>query len=689
MSLALSQRRVVRFLEILAVWGVAIVQPILGVLGGASDYFIVFGIGSSGVVWFVLGLVLIVPVVSILVEIVVWRFARVRDLFHFCAIGSCITLALAQLWKVSFGLAGGLYLALTTATGIMLVASYVRWRTVREWVSWLAVVPLIASSLFFFSTASGRYARAQTLAAEKNPSIAAPVVVLIFDEFPLSSLLNGSGDIDANRYPNFSRLKSLSTWYRQYSTTAEVTQFAVPSMLSGVDPKRGLGGIYADHPKTLFSLVASSHTMNVDEAVTDLCPPSFCPAKDGESISSDWIGFMRGLRVVMRQRIDTTARNEMNIFEGFVPQTGADKLGAALADGPIPFSDLPTTGVSNLVAAFETGRFDAWLKTLTDSAKPSFNYLHLILPHQPWVYLPDKTMYGTTEAEYLNTETAWETKVKEQRHLLQVQYVDTMIGRFLDTLENSGILDKALVIVAADHGASFRAGYSRRFATKDLANATDLMRSPLFIKYPNQTSGQVNDDNVENIDVLPILAEKLGFSVPWKMDGLLPKDKSGSRATTKTLYFVYDPYGAPKRKVDRLEIDFETYRNETMSVGFVGSREESRALDHLYGSTPYESLRGRRIDSFAVRPGGLRLTIDDDVKPAKRRVLVRGDVSGAVAAGDWFAVAVNGEIVGLSPVVSRDGKQRMMSLAYPVADSATVEVFRIITRSTLERVAVS
>lgn len=689
MFMTFSPRRITRFLEILAVWGVAIVQPLLGVLGGASDYFIVFGISSSGVVGFVLGLVLIVPLLSILVEVLLWRFTRIRDVFHFCVIGTCITLALAQLWKVSFGMSGSVYVLLTLVTAVLLLASYVQWSTVREWLAWLAVVPLIASSLFFFTTASGRYARAQTLAAEKNPSITAPVVLLMFDEFPLSSLLNGSGDIDANRYPNFARLKALSTWYRQYSSTAEVTQFAIPSMLSGLDPKRGLGGIYADHPKTLFSLVAASHTMNVDEAVTDLCPPSFCPPKEGEAVSSDWIGFMRGLRVVMRQRIDTTARNEMNIFEGFVPQTGADKLGAALADGPIPFSDLPTTGVSNLVAAFETGRFDVWLKTLADSTKPSFNYLHLILPHQPWVYLPDKTMYGTAEAEYINSETAWETKVKEQRHLLQVQYVDTMIGRFLDTLQTSGLLDKALVIVAADHGASFRPGYSRRFATKDLANATDFMRSPLFIKYPDQKAGEVNDDNIENIDVLPILAKKLGFTVPWKMDGMLPEDKTGARATTKTLYFVYDPYGAPKRKVDRIDIDFDTYRKETMTVGFVGSSDSARALDHLYGGTQYEALRGRKVDSFSVKSGGLKFTIDEDVKPSKRRILVRGDLAGTVRSDAWFAVAVDGEIVGLSPLVSRDGKQRIMSLAFPIAENPSFEVYRVIDASTLERVQTS
>lgn len=681
-----------RYAEVLAVWGIAIVQPLLGVLGSAPDYFITFHVPAARVSWFVIGLVLVVPTAAILVELVVWRLVRVRELFHYSVIGSCLTIAIAQIWKNSLGIAGVPYVALTLVASTLVVAAYVKWNAMREWLAWIAVVPILASALFFLSTPSGRYARADANGPEKGSSIDAPVVMLMFDEFPLTSLLDGRGGIDAVRYPNFARLASLSTWYRNYSTTAEVTQFAIPSMLSGIKPKRGLAGTAADHPKTLFSLVAGNHRMNVSEVVTQLCPSSICGTSEVVSSPADWTGFLRGLRVVMRQRIDTTKNNEMNIFEGFAANTGTTGTITGTATGSggeIPFSELPTTSVQNFIAAVQTNRFDTWLNSLTGEGGLSFNFLHLLLPHQPWVYLPDATMYGTTEEEYISTETAWETKVKEQRHLLQVQYVDNLIGELLDKLEAEQLLEKSLIVVAADHGASFRSEYHRRYATSDLANATDLMHTPLFVRYPNQSSGEVVDDNVENIDVLAILARNLGFTVPWKMDGMLPEAKTGARAVTKTLYFTSDPYGAPKRDVDRVSIDFDVFRRETLTAGFTSSAEKSGAVDFLYRMTPFDTLRGRPLVSFVQRNGSLRFTIDPDVAKDSRRILVRGNLAGTASADSWFALVVDDRIAGLSPLVRRDGKQRLVSFVYPGAKSAEYSVFRIIDDSTLERVIIS
>lgn len=394
---------------------------------------------------------------------------------------------------------------------------------------------------------------------------------------------------------------------------------------------------------------------------------------------------------MMRQRIDTTTKNEMNIFEGFAANgghTGTITGNATGEGGVIPFSELPTTGVQNFIAASQTGRFDTWLESLTDANGLAFNYLHILLPHQPWVYLPDATMYATSEEEYIPTETAWETKVKEQRHLLQVQYVDTLIGKFLDKLTATKLLEKSLIIVAADHGASFRSGYHRRYATGDLANATDFMHTPLFIHFPNQSVAKVVDDNVENIDVLPILAKNLNFEVPWKMDGMLPDEKQGERASSKTLYFTSDPYGAPKRDVDKISVDFDVFRRESLSAGFAGSADPTRSVDFLYRATPFDALRGRTLASFAQSNGNLRFTIDSDVARDSRRTLVRGNLDGTVSSDSWFAVVADGRVIGLSPLVQRDGKQRLVSFIYPGVTSTNFSIFKIVDASTLERVAV-
>ena len=45
-----------------------------------------------------------------------------------------------------------------------------------------------------------------------------------------------------------------------------------------------------------------------------------------------------------------------------------------------------------------------------------------------------------------------------QRHLLQLAYVDSLIGDLVQELKAQGIYDDALVVLTADHGISFEPG---------------------------------------------------------------------------------------------------------------------------------------------------------------------------------------------------------------------------------------
>ena len=104
-----------------------------------------------------------------------------------------------------------------------------------------------------------------------------------------------------------------------------------------------------------------------------------------------------------------------------------------------------------------------------------------------------------------------------QRHLLQVGYVDQLLGDLLERLRDTGMYDRSLVVVTADHGMSFREGESGRIASQ--ANLEDVAFVPLFVKQPGQERGEVVDHHVETIDVLPTIAEVLGFRIPWRVDG--------------------------------------------------------------------------------------------------------------------------------------------------------------------------
>ena len=60
-----------------------------------------------------------------------------------------------------------------------------------------------------------------------------PVVMIVFDEFPLMSLLDSQGKVDARVYPNFAEFAARSTWYRNATGIGGWTPHAMPAMLSG------------------------------------------------------------------------------------------------------------------------------------------------------------------------------------------------------------------------------------------------------------------------------------------------------------------------------------------------------------------------------------------------------------------------------------------------------------------------
>ena len=48
----------------------------------------------------------------------------------------------------------------------------------------------------------------------QTSSLPVPVVVVVLDELPVASLMDGLGRVDAATFPNFGRLARRSTWYR-------------------------------------------------------------------------------------------------------------------------------------------------------------------------------------------------------------------------------------------------------------------------------------------------------------------------------------------------------------------------------------------------------------------------------------------------------------------------------------------
>jgi hypothetical protein len=105
-------------------------------------------------------------------------------------------------------------------------------------------------------------------AEAKKPS-SPPVAFLLLDELPADTLLDRPGHIDAVRYPSFAALARDSSWFPNAQAVSDMTVRAVPAILDGRWPRRGLGRGHGTHRNNLFTLAAAhGYRLNVREVLT-------------------------------------------------------------------------------------------------------------------------------------------------------------------------------------------------------------------------------------------------------------------------------------------------------------------------------------------------------------------------------------------------------------------------------------
>jgi hypothetical protein len=418
------------------------------------------------------------------------------------------------------------------------------------------------------------------------------VVLLVMDEFPGDSLLGRDGRIDAVRYPNFAALAGDATWFRNAFSIYDSTTKAVPLILDGMKPRKGTAADRSDHPNTIYDMFARRRYRVVDsEEATALCPPSIC----------------RGAR-------------------GTRPAIIPNLLGG------------------------RPQRFDRWVSTIK-AGRPTLWVKHLLLPHQPYLYLPDGKRTRTQPGDLLhgmNTTPAFHdeyvTRHDEQRYLLQLGFVDRLLGRLIHRLRSQGIYDRTLIVATADHGISFQFGVDTRRSVNP-GNVEELTPIPMFVKKPGQRQGRVSDVLARTLDVTPTIADVLDWKVGYRTDGhsaFGPITRRRHRVILNTRDFSSVVKISAKRWEARRQA---VVRRRLRQFG-------SGNIASLYtGIGAHRDLIGRQVGSVA-RAASSRATVVEsglyaNVRPGSgvMPTQIVGDLSGGRAPRTRdLAVAVNGRI---------------------------------------------
>jgi hypothetical protein len=597
-------------LHLLVLWSFAVAQPLFDLLGKNGEFFAARGSTRWDAIVFALVLLFVPPAILLALESIFGR--SVRWAVHSVFVAGLVALFVLQAirgWNAS----GWLLVAVAAAVGAAAAELYLRAGAARLALTVLAPAPLLFLALFLFNSDVSRLSLSTETAQAAGERASTPIVLIAFDELPVNSLLDAQGRIDAARFPNFARLARGSTWFEHATTVGEGTTHAIPAILTGRFPKAGEFPVYTDHRQNLFTLFGGATQLHVVDQETHLCPPSLCPNLEGS----------------LSQRSATLAEDTGVVYlHELLPE---DLTGGipSIANGWDSF--LQDASRHN-----DPGRIDpVFLRSLHPQASPSLWYLHLLLPHSPWTYLPSGERYDVRAAPGWASDEVWnpnQAAVDQywQRHLLQLGYADRVLGRLLDRLHATGLYDRAVLVVTADHGVSFRAGQKRRPLSD--ANREDIAYVPLFVKAPGQGRGRVVAKAARTIDILPTLADASRVRIPWHVDG---HSLLGPRPAEPTVILVKDKgkrFTIPAAGLLRLRE--QALRRQLRLFG------SGRPSSNLFAVGPDRALLGHSFE------GGRRVSRVDPIDFSSPVVQVSGR-----ATGRSVAVVAGGRVVAVDPVV--------------------------------------
>lgn len=645
-------------LHILVLIGFAVAQPLYDLLSKNVEFFVARHSEPIDIILLALLLTAVPAAVFLLIDALVGLFhKKLRVILRGLAVFGLSTVIVFQVIKHLISVPSVYLISGSIVGGFLAASLYLRFRSVRAYLTVLSPAILIFPALFLFGSPVRDFIFPQSVSVQGtrakigNP---VPVVLVIFDELPVTSLMNENRQIDPVRYPNFAALAEDTTWFRNATTTAVSTGCSVSTIVSGKLPH------VQGHPQNLFTLLSGSYNLNVYESVTELCPAQIC-----ERIPEPLTSRMRSLL------------NDLAIV--YLHVLLPDDLGSRLPSIASRWSDFQVQGEQTTPGKKRSLRersreatrrrekdFYSLVANIKVEKVPSLFFVLTQFPHDPYDHFPSGTRYSEDDglfglatrpqpSTWRNDE--WAVIQSYQRHLLQVGFVDTLLGKLIGRLKEVGLYDRSLLIVTADHGARFRAGDYRRDPSE--TNFQDIMSVPLLIKVPNQHQGVFSDRNVQSIDILPTIADVLKIKLPWSVDGQSVLNLSLPEPEIKFLTTPKGTKGGEKPmefKVSELAVKYETLKRKLTLFG-------SGPLIQLFKIGKYGYLVGKAVAEVGVA-GESGATVSLKNKGLFSKVdlesgFIPAKLTGSVSATPSFlAVAINGVIRAVTQTFSLSGHEK-------------------------------
>ncbi len=630
-------------LAIAGLSSLAFAQPVYDLLRRAPEFFAIRNLYMGDLLALVLVLA-VVPALALSAPAAALRFLRPSWMRPAIAAPTGLLAAVIALQAVR-GLPAVVATTLALAAGAAVGWAYIRFRAVRSFAMLLSAAAVLVPALLVLDGRVRRSAASpnQAIPADLGDTGArAPVVLVIFDEWSLTSILDSEGRIDRERLPNLARLADRATWYPNATAAADVSELAVPAMLTGRKAEQGRLPTLAEQPINLFTVLAPSHDIYAIEPITSLCPPDLNLLGEQRPAFGERFSLLISDLTVVWLNLTLPAVWTEGLPE--VTQTWS-AFGQDQASTPdAPPTDKPVQrALRHLREADRAAEF----RRLGDSIRPQgqrpgFYFLHSLLPHLPWEYLPSGRTYRVTRTRVhglereLWTTDPWPVHHHEKRYLLQVEFVDRLIGELIEKLESVDLFDRSVIAITADHGVAFQPGKSRRLLDVDDSSGyqpLDLAAVPLVIKAPFQRQPEIDDTVTSLVGLAPRILELAGAEA-----SAIPRSQDTGSPSLVGKYAAHV----------EVPVDREPWRRERLAeqAALLGETNDPMAI----GAVP--SLHGRRISELPRRSGEIGIQLEasdlwDHVDPS--RALLPAIAQGTLTGPDSLlersvAVALNGVV---------------------------------------------
>ncbi|MHC4537283.1 MAG: sulfatase family protein [Planctomycetota bacterium] len=208
---------------------------------------------------------------------------------------------------------------------------------------------------------------------------------------------------------------------------------------------------------------------------------------------------------------------------------------------------IPGQVIDNEQYLLEDG-VDNLLQTILSALNPYIAYCHFMPPHDPYNtrvefykrfhndgYAPLRKPFhllrkdNVPQISSVNEYTYAQMEDMRTEYDEYILYVDAEFARLHDMLERKKILENTILVLTTDHGEMFERGVVKH-ATKLMHQP--IVRVPLVIFEPGQTTRRDVYEKTSAIDILPTLSHLTGHDIPqWSEGHILPpySDKTSGR----------------------------------------------------------------------------------------------------------------------------------------------------------------